>query len=359
MLSPHATDSSPHATDPDGCAEHVSCDAHSLDNRWSSWASHVLAGGAIDRSQALEILNSSDEALMDVLSAANRIRRHHFGKTVQLYFLMNAKSGLCPEDCNYCSQSKISDAPIPKYNILSRDKLLDGARLAAERQSKTYCIVISGRAPNEREIKAIETIVPEIKQKFGLNICACLGLLNESQAQRLAAAGVDKVNHNLNTSRDYYEKICTTHTFEDRVETLRNVRKAGLQLCSGGIIGMGEQREDIVEMAFSLRELEVESIPLNFLHAIDGTPLERQEYLSPRDCLRALAMFRFVNPSSELRIAGGRERHLRSLQPLGLLVANSIFVGDYLTTQGQPPQEDYQMIQDLGYEITGQAMAPE
>lgn len=296
---------------------------------------------------------------MEVLSAANRIRRHYFGKTVQLYFLMNAKSGLCPEDCHYCSQSKVSDAPIPKYTILSRDKLLDGARIAAERQSKTYCIVISGRTPNEREVKAIETIVPEIKQKYGLNICACLGLLDESQARRLAAAGVDKVNHNLNTSRDYYEKICTTHTFEDRMETLRNVRKAGLQLCSGGIIGMGESREDIVEMAFSLRELSVESIPLNFLHAIDGTPLERKEYVSPSDCLRALAMFRFVNPSSELRIAGGRERHLRSLQPLGLLVANSIFVGDYLTTQGQPPQEDYQMIQDLGYEITDQAMVPE
>jgi len=323
------------------------------------WAAEVLAGKGIDRSQALAILNANDDQLMDILSAANRIRLHYFGKTVQLYFLMNAKSGLCPEDCHYCSQSKVSDAPIPKYTILSREKLLDGARVAAERQSKTYCIVISGRAPNEREIKAIETIVPEIKQKYGLNICACLGLLNESQAQRLAAAGVDKVNHNLNTSREYYEKICTTHTFDDRMETLRNVRKAGLQLCSGGIIGMGERREDIVEMAFSLREFSVESIPLNFLHAIDGTPMEQQEYLSPRDCLRALAMFRFVNPSSELRIAGGRERHLRSLQPLGLLVANSIFVGDYLTTQGQPPQEDYRMIQDLGYEITGQAMVPE
>ena len=359
MLSPHATDSTQTLVRPEGCTEHDACTNFTCDGLWMQWAADVLAGKAIDRSQALAILDANDDQLMDILSAANRIRTHYFGKTVQLYFLMNAKSGLCPEDCHYCSQSKVSDAPIPKYTILSREKLLDGARIAAERQSKTYCIVISGRAPNEREIKAIETIVPEIKQKYGLNICACLGLLNESQAQRLAAAGVDKVNHNLNTSRDYYEKICTTHTFDDRMETLRNVRKAGLQLCSGGIIGMGERREDIVEMAFSLRELSVESIPLNFLHAIDGTPMEQKEYLSPRDCLRALAMFRFVNPSSELRIAGGRERHLRSLQPLGLLVANSIFVGDYLTTEGQPPQEDYHMIQDLGYEITGQAMVPE
>lgn len=325
---------------------------------WQSLATKVLEGYEISKPEALAILESSDEQLMEIVGAAFEIRRKHFGKTVQLYFLMNAKSGLCPEDCHYCSQSKISDAPIPKYNILSRDKLLEGARLAAERQSKTYCIVISGRAPNEREIQAVEKIVPEIKQKYGLNICACLGLLNETQAKRLAAAGVDKVNHNLNTSEDYYKEICTTHTFEDRVETLKNVRKAGLQLCSGGIIGMGESRQDIVDMAFSLKDLSVESIPLNFLHAIDGTPMQQQEYLTPRDCLRALAMFRFVNPSSELRIAGGRERHLRSLQPLGLMIANSLFVGDYLTTQGQAPSEDYRMIEDLGFEITGQASLP-
>ena len=323
------------------------------DSDWQNLANRVLGGQPITHAQAISILRSTDDQLLDLVSSAYRIRHKYFGKTVQLYFLMNAKSGLCPEDCNYCSQSKISDAPIPKYNILSRDKLLDGARLAAERQSKTYCIVISGRAPNEREMKAVETIVPQIKEQYGLNICACLGLLNEDQAKRLKAAGVDKVNHNLNTSREYYSQICTTHTFDDRVETLKNVRNAGMELCSGGIIGMGEKHEDIVAMAFELNELAVESIPLNFLHSIDGTPLERKEYLNPRDCLRALCMFRFVNPKSELRIAGGRERHLRSMQPLGLYIANSIFVGDYLTTEGQPPQEDYEMIKDMGFEITG------
>ncbi len=330
----------------------------SSDSVWQNLATSVLAGQATTREQALTILGSSDDELLDLISGAYRIRHQYFAKTVQLYFLMNAKSGLCPEDCNYCSQSKISDAPIPKYNILSRDKLLDGARVAAERKSKTYCIVISGRAPNEREMKAVETIVPQIKEQYGLNICACLGLLDEDQAKRLKAAGVDKVNHNLNISREYYPEICTTHTFDDRVETLKNVRKAGMELCSGGIIGMGEKHEDIVQMAFELSELSVESIPLNFLHSIDGTPLERKEYLNPRDCLRALCMFRYVNPKSELRIAGGRERHLRSLQPLGLYVANSIFVGDYLTTQGQPPKEDYDMIADMGFEVTGCASTP-
>ncbi len=202
-----------------------------------SLATAVLDGHETTRSEALDILQSNDDQFLDLLSAAYQIRHKYFGKTVQLYFLMNAKSGLCPEDCNYCSQSKISTAPIPKYTILQRDKLLEGARLAAERQSKTYCIVISGRAPNEREMKAVETIVPEIKEKYGLNICACLGLLNADQANRLKAAGVDKVNHNLNTSPEYYSTICSTHTFDDRVETLKNVRAAGMELCSGGIIG--------------------------------------------------------------------------------------------------------------------------
>ncbi len=317
-------------------------------------ANNVLDGIPLEREQAMQVLRSSDEHLLDLLAATYRVRHHYFGNSVQLYFLMNAKSGLCPEDCHYCSQSKISDAPIPKYTILDRQRLMEGAKLAAERQSKTYCIVISGRAPNEREMKAVETIVPEIKQAYGLNVCACLGLLTPEQAKRLKDAGVDKVNHNLNTSENYYEKICTTHTYADRKETLKNVRDAGLQLCSGGIIGMGEQLEDIIEMAFDLRELKTESIPLNFLHAVDGTPMEQKEYLTPRDCLRALCMFRLVNPTSELRIAGGRERHLRTLQPLGLYAANSIFVGDYLTTKGQAPNADYQMITDLGFEITGQ-----
>ena len=315
-------------------------------------ADRVLSGEPIDRQQALELLETPDENLLDLMAGAYRIRHRYFGKTVQLYFLMNAKSGLCPEDCSYCSQSKVSDAEIPKYNLLSRDKLLDGARIAVERESKTYCIVISARGPNEREIAAVESIVPEIKEKYDLKICACLGLLSDEQAQRLKAAGVDRVNHNLNTSASFYSKICTTHTYQDRIDTLEAVRDAGMELCSGGIIGMGEKLDDIVGMAFSLRELEVQSIPLNFLNAIEGTPLEDQHELNPRLCLKALAMFRYVNPDREIRIAGGREIHLRSLQPLGLYAANSIFVGDYLTTQGQPPKEDYEMIRDLGFEVT-------
>src|SRR6476659_2179334 len=325
---------------------------------WSELAERVLGGHEVTQQEALAILRVPDVELLDILAAAYKLRRRWFGNQVQLYFLMNAKSGLCPEDCHYCSQSKTSTAEIARYNLLSREKLLDGARLAVERGSKTYCIVISARGPSEREMQAVEKIVPEIKARHDLEVCACLGLLTPDHAQRLAACGVDKVNHNLNTSAEFYGQICSTHSFQDRVETLKAVRAAGLELCSGGIIGMGERDEDVVQMALSLRELEVESIPLNFLIDIDGTPLATSQRLTPRYCLKALAMFRLVNPSSELRIAGGRELHLGSLQPLGLYAANSIFVGDYLTTKGQPPEADYRMIEEMGFVVTRHEAVP-
>ena len=323
-------------------------------NRFDQMATRVLGGESIGREEALDILRSDDDELMDLLAAGFRIRRRHFGKTVQFYFLMNAKSGLCPEDCHYCSQSKISTAPVPKYNILRREKLLEAAEQAAKQGAKTYCLVISARGPNEREMSAVEQIVPEIKQKFGLDICACLGLLDREQADRLKACGVDRVNHNLNTGEEHYAKVCTTHTYADRVQTLRHVRDAGMEMCSGGIIGMGESHDDVVSMAMDLRDLGVQSIPLNFLNPIDGTPLQRTHDLSPQDCLRALAMFRFVAPNREIRISGGREIHLRSLQPLALYVANSLFVGDYLTTGGQAPESDHQMVRDMGFDVTMQ-----
>jgi biotin synthase len=327
--------------------------------RWHGLADRVLAGGSLDRDEARAILDSSDAELLDVMAAAYRVRHRHFGNTVQLFFLMNAKSGLCPEDCGYCSQSKVSEAEIPRYNLLSAPKLMEAAKLAAERQSKTFCIVISARGPTQREIDFVCQITPRIKQEHGLNVCACLGLLTPEQARQLAAAGVDKVNHNLNTSERHYGEVCTTHTYADRVATLEACRSAGLQLCSGGIMGMGETHDDLVDMALALRRMNVESIPLNFLNAIDGTPLEGVNRITPRDCLRGLAMMRLVNPSAEIRIAGGREIHLGSLQPLGLYAANSMFVGDYLTTKGQLPEADYRMIEEMGFVVTRGAEAAE
>ena len=327
--------------------------------RWHEMATRSLAGDVLSREDARAILESSDDELLDVLAAAHAVRRHFFGNSVQLFFLMNAKSGLCPEDCGYCSQSKVSEAEIPKYNLLSAPKLLEAAKLAAVQQSKTFCIVISARGPSEREMDFVCSIVPQIKEQYDLNICACLGLLTPEQAQRLADAGVDKVNHNLNTSERYYGEICSTHTYADRVATLSACRSAGLELCSGGIMGMGESHDDLIDMALELRRLGVESIPLNFLNSIEGTPLEDVSRLTPRDCLRGLAMMRLVNPSAEIRIAGGREIHLGSLQALGLYAANSMFVGDYLTTKGQLPEADYAMIEDLGFVITRGAESAE
>jgi biotin synthase len=356
-------------------------------SRWHELAQRVLEGHQPTRAEALAVLQSPDVELLDLVAACYRIRHRHWGNTVQLYFLMNAKSGLCPEDCGYCSQSKISKAEIPVYNLLSETKLLDAARVCAERGASTYCLVISARGPTEREIQAVEHIVPKIKQQYKLNVCACLGLLTPEQAQRLKACGVDKVNHNLNTSERFYAEICTTHTWKDRLDTLKAVRSAGLELCSGGIIGMGERDDDVVDMAYSLREMQVESIPLNFLNPIDGTPLGGKQQLragfktasakgavpfcsadsaksgqsptvlkpalNPRYCLKALCLLRLVNPASEIRIAGGREMHLGSMQALGLYVANSVFVGDYLTTKGQTPDADYKMIEEMGFTITG------
>lgn len=318
---------------------------------WSELADRVLGGYRLTEQEAASVLACPDEELLELMAAVYRVRRHWFGNRVQLYFLMNAKSGLCPEDCSYCSQSKVSDAEIPRYNLLQEDKLLEGARIAAEQGARTYCIVISARGPSKRELKAVCDIVPQIKARHNLHICACLGLLTEEQALQLKAAGVDRVNHNLNTSDRYYEQICSTHGYQDRVATLEAVQKAGLEMCSGGIVGMGEEPLDVVRMAVHLRELGVHSIPVNFLNSIDGTPLGQRSDLNPRYCLKVLAMFRLVNPDREIRIAGGRELHLRSLQPLGLYAANSVFVGDYLTTQGQAPSEDYAMLADLGFEV--------
>jgi len=319
---------------------------------WGELADQILAGHRLTAEQGLQVLQSPDSEILDLMAAAYRIRRRHFADTVQFYFLMNAKSGLCPEDCGYCSQSKISTAEIPKYNLLNRNKLLDGAKVAAERQAKTYCIVISARGPSEREVQAVEEIVPQIKEQYDLKICACLGLLTPDQAARLQACGVDRVNHNVNSSEEFYADICTTHGYQDRIDTLKAVREAGMELCSGGIIGMGEQDTDVVQMALELRDLGVESIPLNFLNPIDGTPLEGVKKLTPRYCLKALALFRFANPDRELRIAGGREIHLGSMQSLALYAANSLFVGDYLTTKGQAPEADLQMVQELGFQVT-------
>lgn len=311
------------------------------------------------RTECLEVLRTPQTHLLELIAAAYRVRHHFFGNTVRLQMLLNAKSGACQEDCHYCSQSSISTAKIDRYGLVSPQTMLDGARRASQAKAQRYCIVISGRAPLDREISQIAEAVQRIKREVPIQICCSLGLLTESHAIQLKAAGVDRINHNLNTSESHHSTICTTHTFQDRLTTLKHARAAGLELCSGGIIGMGERDEDIVDLALALRDLAPDSIPLNMLHPVPGTPLEQMQDLTPLRCLTILCLFRFVHPHREIRAAGGRERNLRSLQPLALYVADSLFVDGYLTTPGQSAPEVWNMIEDLGFtiEVTHQPTA--
>lgn len=316
---------------------------------YSAIAELSLTGELIDRPTAQTILNAPDVFLLEQLSAAYKVRHHYWSNRVRLHFLLNAQSGLCPEDCNYCSQSKISSAEIEKYPLIAQSKIVQAADRAASLQAGTFCMAISGRSPSESVFNSVIEAFEAVKSKHDLKICACLGLLSEEQTQRLAAVGVDRVNHNLNTSENHHQNICSTHTFRDRVATIKNVQKAGITTCSGGILGMNESDEDIIDLAYSLRELDVTSVPINFLIPIEGTPLSTVNQLNPRRCLKILNLFRFILPQQEIRIAGGREVHLRSLQVMGLYPANSIFVGDYLTTVGQSAGKDLEMIRDAGF----------
>ncbi len=314
-------------------------------------AEKALQGIVPEREEMQAVLDASDEDIPQLLSAAFKVRHHYFGKRVQIHMLMNAKSGLCPEDCHYCSQSSVSHALIDKYPFLPKEKLIEGAVKAKAAGAVRFCMVNSGRGPTQKEIEQIAAVVREIKSQVHINICCSLGLMDEAKVQALKDAGVERINHNLNTSERHHPNICTTHTYADRVETVNNVKSVGLSSCCGGIIGMGETDEDIIDLALSLRKLGVDSIPLNFLHPIDGTPFAGLHTLTPQRCLKILCLFRFVNPDKELRVGGGSELNLRSLRPMALYPANSIFVNGYLTTPGQEASEAHQMIADLGFEI--------
>ncbi|GCL72426.1 MULTISPECIES: biotin synthase BioB [Paenibacillus] len=322
-----------------------------LQTNWNELADKSIRGELLTLEEGLSVLEADDDEVLALMQAAFKVRKHYYGKKVKLNLIINAKSGLCPEDCGYCSQSIVSKAAIQKYPLLEKETLVDGARKAMELKVGTYCIVASGRGPTNKELDQVVEAVKEIKSTMPMKICACLGILSEAQAVKLKEAGVDRYNHNLNTSKQNFSNITTTHTYDDRVDTVEKAKAAGMSPCSGCIIGMGETNEEIVEMAYALRELDADSIPVNFLNSIPGTPLENNRELNPRKCLKVLALMRFICPTKEIRIAGGREVNLRSLQALGLYAANSVFVGDYLTTEGQEATADHKMIEDLGFEI--------
>ncbi|MFJ4705733.1 biotin synthase BioB [Streptomyces anulatus] len=306
------------------------------------------------REEALAVLATSDDELLDVVAAAGKVRRQWFGRRVKLNYLVNLKSGLCPEDCSYCSQRLGSKAEILKYTWLKPDEASRAAAAGVAGGAKRVCLVASGRGPTDRDVDRVSKTIEAIKEENeGIEVCACLGLLSDGQADRLRSAGADAYNHNLNTSEETYGAITTTHTYADRVETVQQAQAAGLSACSGLIAGMGESDKDLVDVVFALRDLDPDSVPVNFLIPFEGTPLAKEWNLTPQRCLRILAMVRFVCPDVEVRLAGGREVHLRSMQPLALHLVNSIFLGDYLTSEGQAGQTDLDMIADAGFEVEG------
>ncbi|MGW6258339.1 biotin synthase BioB [Streptomyces sp. NPDC055085] len=314
------------------------------------------------REEALAVLATSDDDVLDVVAAAGKVRRRWFGRRVKLNYLVNLKSGLCPEDCSYCSQRLGSQAGILKYSWLKPDEASRAAAAGLAGGAKRVCLVASGRGPTDRDVERVSDTIKAIKdQNEGVEVCACLGLLSDGQAERLREAGADAYNHNLNTSEGTYGEITTTHTYADRVDTVQKAHAAGLSACSGLIAGMGEADEDLVDVVYALRALDPDSVPVNFLIPFEGTPLAKEWNLTPQRCLRILAMVRFVCPDVEVRIAGGREVHLRTLQPLALHLANSIFLGDYLTSEGQAGKADLDMIADAGFEVenAGEVTLPE
>ncbi len=324
---------------------------------WNALSDKVLEGESITRDEALAVLQAGEEDVLSVLDAAYRVRLHHHGRMVRLHVLQNAKSGMCRENCAFCSQAIGAYSGVDRYHMQTVEELVAGAKEAHERQAVKYCMVTATRGPSSNELDVICEAVRQIKQDVPIEICTSLGLLNDEQAQRLAEAGVHRFNHNLETSRNYFPQVCQTHSYDDRVATVRAAKAAGMEACCGGIVGMGEGLDDRVELAFALRELDVESIPVNFLDPRPGTPLAHVERLSPAECLKVLAMFRLVNPQSEIRVAGGREVNLRHLQPLALYPANSMFTEGYLTTPGQGYEHDLEMIRDAGFEVAEMAPA--
>ncbi len=311
----------------------------------------TLANIEPDDALCRRILTDETLELLPLLTAAYAVRKHHWGNKVQVHILNNAQNGNCPEDCAYCTQARTSEADIDDYPIKSEDEILAEAKRAYEGGAFRYCMVFAGRGPNNKRTETLSRLIREIKSRYPLEVCVSAGLLDEDKAHRLKDAGLDRLNHNLNTSREHYRDICTTHTYDDRLNTLRSAKSAGLEVCSGLIAGMGESPDELIEIAKTLRSVGAESIPVNFLLPFEGNALDTPTGLSPEYCLRVLCLYRFTNPAAEVRCTAGREFHLRSLEPLCLYPANSLFLDGYLNGKGAERQRTYQMIRDAGFDI--------
>jgi biotin synthase len=305
----------------------------------------------LTKDEVLAVARVPLDELPSLVALAHRVRLEFCGPDVELESLINAKSGACPEDCAFCSQSVRYSTDVEVYPFLDLDEILAAARATRDAGATQFCIVVAVRGPEERLLAKVITATVAVQRETGLEVAVSLGLLTEPQATRLAAAGVKRYNHNLEAPRALFPQICTTHTYDDRVATAQLAIEAGMELCCGGILGMGETVEQRVDFAFELAALEPCEVPINFLMP-SGTPLGEQRLITPREALQAIALFRLVLPSAWLRLAGGRELVLGELQAMGLLAgANALIVGNYLTTGGRPAEEDLALLDALGMPV--------
>lgn len=322
-------------------------------------ADKVLQGIEVTQQEAEQLIEVSDKDTMLLLAMADKIRQEFNGDSVDCCAIINGRSGRCPENCKFCAQSAFHNTGVEEYSLLAQDEMVEAAKKAKAAGAVRFSIVTSGRGQSQADDFAnICQTLTRIKDEVGIEICASLGILTEEQAFALKKIGVTRYHSNIETAPSHFPDICSTHTYEDKMYTISNAQKAGLRVCSGGILGLNETPKQRVEMAFELKRLNIDSVPLNLLTPIAGTPFENNAPVPPLEILRAYAVFRFILPKALIRTAGGREVNLRDLQALALNGGlNGIMVGGYLTTGGRSTDADKQMIKDLGRTVTKPVLA--
>lgn len=318
-------------------------------------ADKVLAGGAIGADEALTLSGVTGTDRFLLFAEAARIRDHYVGTAVHLCSIINAKSGRCAENCAFCAQSAHHDTGVEVYPLVDEDEIFRCAVLAEQNGAGCYGIVTSGTSINSaEELERVCRAVTRIKLETGISPSCSLGIMGQDTALRLKDAGMETYHHNLETARSFFPNICTTHDYEDDVATIRAAKAVGLKVCCGGIFGLGESFDQRIEMALTLRELNVDSVPINFLNPVTGTRLESADNLTPLECLTIIAVYRFLLPGKRLSVCGGREKNLRELQSWMFLAgADGTMTGNYLTTPGRPPELDRQLLKDLELSVEG------
>ncbi|MDO9529448.1 MAG: biotin synthase BioB [Syntrophales bacterium] len=307
------------------------------------------AGNSISYEEACELSVLPVDDTIDLIMCANKIRNKYKKNSVFTCSIINAKSGFCPENCAFCAQSAHHKTEIETYPLLSEEELVDNALRMYEAGATKYSMVTSGTMLTDEEIKTISRAASNIKEKTDLMICASLGMLTEPMARRLKEGGITTYHHNLETARSYFDQICTTHDYDEDIQTVKFAQSTGLKACSGGILGLGETWEQRIELAFTLKELDVDIVPINFLNPVAGTRMESMPLLSPMEALKCIALFRFINPGKDITICGGREVTLQDYQSWTFMAgANGLMIGNYLTTQGRNAEMDTNMIQEMG-----------